>query len=128
MSLNSKNIFLIDGIGAALSAVGTALIFPIFSDRLGISSQALYLLAVMPFLYMLYSFSIYFFAQKIKPWMFIVIITANIFYCLVSGSLIFFYDSITKLGSVVLSLEIVIILLIVTLELKAFKKFNFLGM
>lgn len=128
MSLNSKNIFLIDGIGAALSVVGTALIFPIFSDRLGISSQALYLLAVMPFLYMLYSFSIYFFAQKIKPWMFIVIITANIFYCLVSGSLIFFYDSITKLGSVVLSLEIVIILLIVTLELKAFKKFNFLGM
>ncbi len=122
MRLNQKNIFLLDGIGAILSACFTGLILVRYSLFLGINVSLLQSLAMLPAAYALYSLSCYFFVPKIRPWMLITIISANLFYCLISAALILFRERITSLGKTFLTAEIVIILLVVYVEIKVLKR------
>jgi hypothetical protein len=118
MKLNKKNIFLLDGIGAAISASFTGLLLPVFSDRLGLPTQTLYSLALFPLVYAIYSLSCYWIIQKTKTWMLLGIVTANLIYCLISGGLIFFYEGITSSGRILLAAEILVILGVVIIEFK----------
>ncbi len=122
MRLNQKNIFLLDGIGAILSACFTGLILVRYSLFLGINVSLLQSLAMLPAVYALYSLSCYFFVSKIRPWMLMTIISANLFYCLISAALILFRERITSLGKTFLTAEIVIILLVVYVEIKVLKQ------
>lgn len=122
MRLNEKNIFLLDGIGAVLSACFTGLILIRYSLFLGINVSTLQTLASLPTIYALYSLSCYFFVSKTKPWMLLTIIGANLFYCLISLSLILFREHITWRGQLLLALEIIIILLVVLLEFNVYRK------
>ncbi len=122
MRLNEKNIFLLDGIGAVLSACFTGLILIRYSLFLGINVSTLQTLASLPTIYALYSLSCYFFVSKTKPWMLLAIIGANLFYCLISLSLILFREHITWRGQLFVALEIIIILLVVLLEFNVYRK------
>lgn len=124
MRLNEKNIFLLDGIGAIISACFTGLILIRYSLFLGISVSILQSLAMLPVVYAIYSLSCYFFISKTKPWMLFTIIGANLFYCLISLSLILFRERITWRGKLVLAAEIVVVLCIVFVEFKIFQKFK----
>ncbi|MCM2354180.1 MAG: hypothetical protein NDI63_11250 [Pseudobdellovibrio sp.] len=122
MQLNEKNIFLLDGIGAALSACFTGLILIRYSLFLGINISTLQNLALLPSAYAIYSLSCYFFISKTKPWMLLTIIGANLFYCLISLFLILFRERITWRGQLLLSTEIVVVLLVVLLEFNIYRK------
>lgn len=98
MRLSERSIFLLDGIGALLSACFTGLILIRYSFFLGINVSTLQNLAILPTTYAIYSLSCYFFVSKTKPWMLLTIIGANLFYCLISLGLIFFRERITWRG------------------------------
>jgi hypothetical protein len=118
MTLNPKNIFLLDSSGALISVLLTAFILPQFSDLLGLSLNVLSFLATLAFVCMTYSFCCYSFVKQIKRWMLMAIILANVLYCVISGGLIFLYDPITKIGSALLMCEILVISVLVGIELK----------
>lgn len=122
MRLNEKNIFLLDGIGAILSACFTGLILIRYSLFLGINVSTLQNLALLPTVYAFYSLSCYFFASKTKPWMLLTTIGANLFYCLISLSLILFRERITWRGQLLLAAEIIVVLLVVLLEFNIYRK------
>jgi hypothetical protein len=121
MTLNNRNIFLFDGVGASVSALSTGLILPIFSEPLGLSLWSLYLLAAFPAIFMIYSLSCYFFAEKTQAWMLRTIILANSFYCLLSGGLLFFYEGIKAWGVFVLTLEILIVAIVIAIEISLYR-------
>ncbi len=122
MSFNERSIFAFDGIGALFSALLTGVILPQYSAWIGLPASVLYGLALFPFLYAIYSLCCYWLVKKIKPWMLIVIVIANLFYCLVSGILIFLLKSLTFSGHVLLISEILIIFGVVVIELKVYRQ------
>lgn len=121
MNLNKRNIFLIDGIGALVSAMFTGLVLPFFSQWIGLSSWALYSLAVFPLIYGIYSLSCFWLVRTIWPMMLKAIIIANLFYCLISGVVVFIFPEITIWGRLLLGGEILIILGVVVIELRVYR-------
>lgn len=121
MKLNIGNIFLLDGIGALLSFLGTGLIFPIFSSELGIPVETFYLLATFPTIYCLYSLICHFFVSQKKLWMLIFIMMLNLLYCFFSVSILFKLDEVTVLGYALILGEVSIILGVVFIEYRIFK-------
>lgn len=120
--LNERNVFLLDGLGALASAYFTGQILPRFTLFLGINFSLLKTLALIPTVYAIYSLSIFLFFKKPKPWMLMTIICGNLLYCLVDLGLILFHDRITWRAQALLSAEIIIILLVVFLEYKVYRK------
>lgn len=120
--LNDRNIFLLDGIGAILSACFTGLILIRYSLFLGINISTLQSLALIPTAYAVYSLSCYFFVSKTKPWMLITIICGNLIYCLISLGIILLRDRITWRGKLLLAAEIIIVLLVVLIEFNVYRK------
>lgn len=122
MNFNERNVFLFDGVGALLSSVFTGLILPLLFDWTGLTPSFLYSLALLPFIYSLYSLICYKFSKYIRPWMLKTIIMANLFYCLVSIVIIFIFPDITIWGRLLLAAEIVVILGVVVIEVKVLRK------
>lgn len=120
--LNDRNIFLLDGIGAILSACFTGLILIRYSLFLGINVSLLQSLALLPAAYTIYSLSCYFFVTKTKPWMLLTIMGANLFYCLISLGIILLRDRITWRGKLLLTAEIFVIILVVLIEFNVYRK------
>lgn len=121
MQLNEKNIFLLDGIGAILSACFTGLILVRFSLFIGISYSNLQKLSLLSVAFALYSLSCYFLIKKTKPWMLLAIIWANLFYCFLSGAIILLWERITWRGQAVLAAEILVVLIVIILEIRVYR-------
>lgn len=122
IKLNSRNIFLIDGLGALASFSLTGLILPIFSEELGISKQVLHSLAIFPLVYSIYSLSCYKFVEVIKSWMLLAVILANLLYCLISLFLVLNLSGITIWGQSLLAYEVLVILFVVAVEVPIYRK------
>lgn len=117
ISKNPKNIFLIDGLGAFLTAFFLFVIIAQFEDSFGMPREICIYLSLLAILFCVYSFTC--FLIKTKKWKSFlkIIIVANIFYCLVTLFLcFFFYHSLTLLGLTYFFLEILIIGVLVWLE------------
>ena len=123
MRINEKNIFLFDGVGALLSATLTGVLLPLYADLLGLSLGLLYILALFPLMYAVYSFSCYFFVKKKNPVFLKIIMSANLFYCFVSAIVISSSSGLTFWGYGFLIAEIVVILVVVAIERKVYLKF-----
>lgn len=118
--INLNNIFLLDSIGAFASTVFTGLILPLFFQQIGIDKSDLYLLASVAFVYSIYSFFCY--KLSSKPGLLLTIIAANLLYCFITLSLIFFYKNLTLIGKALFSLEVLIILIVIAIEFKVYIK------
>ena len=106
-ALNKKTVFLFDGIGALFSAVLSGLVLPRFSELLGLPVEVFHFLAALAGFFMVYSLSCYLFVREAKSWMLSLIISANLFYCMVSiGLLIAFREPVTLVGATALVMEI----------------------
>lgn len=122
ISINQKNIFLLDGVGAATSAVSTGLVAPLFFEQLGIPIEILRYLAILPLMYCFYSLTCYWQTDQTKPWMILVIALANLLYCLITGSYMIFSNHVSTLGQVLLTLEILIVSAVVAIELIVYRQ------
>ena len=121
-SLEAKDIFLLDGSGAVISAILTGIIMPIFYAHIGLPIWLMHSLAIIPILYAIFSISCYLLVKEYKPWMFKAIITANLLYCIITFALIVGYRGLSVLGKTVLFLEILTVIGVVLLEFRVYKK------
>lgn len=117
--INPKNIFLLDGIGALVSAFFLGVVLVQFQHHIGMPVYTLYLLGGLALGFVLYSTSCYLlFPKNWKPFLKL-IATVNFLYCLLTiGLMMHFFQELTAIGITYFLAEIIIIVLIVRLEFK----------
>ncbi len=119
MKIHRTNIFLIDGIGAVISAILLGVVLPAFQVWIGMPIHILYLLATMALIFAAYSLSCFYIMKPVRLGWLKAILFANVFYCVVTGvAVIYFFDSLTGLGLTYFLLELAIILSLVIFERK----------
>ena len=120
---NPKQIFLIDAIGAFLSALFLIAILGTFQAFFGMPMKIIYILSLLAVCFSIYSISCYFFIpNNWKPFLKDIII-ANSCYCLLTiGMVVYFYQDLTALGVVYFLLELLVIIILVSFEIKMFKQ------
>lgn len=117
--LTAKKLFLMDAVGAFLSA-SFLMAMVRFNAYVGMPPKALAVLSAIAVAFCVYS-TLCFFLVKTRPKPFLGIIsTANALYgCLTMGLLLVYYAQLTALGAAYFILEIIIIAIIVFIEIKA---------
>lgn len=119
LRLTPKRLFLLDGLGACVTAMLLAGILIPFQKAFGIPLLGLEILALFAAVLAFYSLSCFFFLKKNWLVFLRIIATANILYCcLTAFFVIFYFEQLTVLGLCYFLIEMVIILSLVFLELK----------
>jgi hypothetical protein len=119
--IRKENIFIIDSIGALLSAL--CLVFIICNQEwFGMPKTNLYLFATLGFLFSAHSITCHF--SKLSNWdkNLKIIATLNILYCILTiFSILQNFKSLTNYGFIYFALELSIIAVLVVLELEVAK-------
>ena len=116
---NPKQLFLIDGIGALVSAFFLGVILVVFEPLFGMPKGILYWLAAIPCLFALYSFNCYFFLRNYWRFYLKIITIANGCYCCVTIWLMYcHYQSLTLLGVGYFVAELLVLGILIAIELK----------
>ena len=119
IKITPKKLFLIDGLGAVTSAFMLGFVLVKFQVFIGLPKNTLYTLSIIPCFFILYSF--YCFYKLPKNWKFYLKIIAilNVLYCLLTISLVtIHFEKITFLGISYFILEIIVIGILTSIELK----------
>lgn len=120
---NPRTIFLIDGIGAIVSAIMLGIILPMLQDIIGMPTEVLYYLASAAVMFALYSLTCAVVVPTKWPTFLKIIAIVNLTYCIVSVGLVYYYfPQLTKLGIAYFTIEKLIVIYIVMMELKAANK------
>lgn len=117
---NPRQLFLIDGIGALVSAVSLGVILPMFQSHIGVPLQSLYFLALWPVLFAVYDLYCYF--SKSSYWKFGLRAVAllNISYTILSVYLLIQHQEQVKvLGWLYFIGEILILIVLSRIEWRA---------
>lgn len=118
-TLKPRRLFFLDGIGAFVSLIFLGIVLVRYQELIGMPIPALRILAIFPFLFMIYDTICYFKAKSQPAVLLKVISVLNLLYAFFSITSVFFYfDKITYLGLNYFSLEVILILLLVNLEWK----------
>jgi hypothetical protein len=119
IAANPRQLFLIDGLGALLSTFLLGVVLVQFEDFFGIPTNVLYFLAFLPCLFAIYDFYCY---QKVPDnidFYIKIIAVANLLYCLLSmGLALYHFQKITIYGWIYILLEILILILLITIQFK----------
>lgn len=119
MTMNPKTFFIIDGLGALLSAFLLGVVLVQFKDLIGMPKETLYFLAFLPCLFALYDLVCYLKVKKNELLFLRGIAFANIFYCCLSlGFVIYDYAQLTNLGLAYFILELIIVLVLASIQFK----------
>ncbi len=117
--LNLKTLFLIDSLGALLSAFMLGIILARFEDIFGMPQDVLYLLAGIACIFSVYSFCGFLgLFKNRKPYLKAIAIANLLYCCLTLALLIFYYEKLTAVGLVYFGLEMAVVVVLVTFELK----------
>lgn len=123
MNLVKKNIFLIDGLGGIVSALLLGIVLPLLTDFIAMPKQTLIILAAIALLYAAYSLSCHFISPTNKAFFLKIIIAANLIYsCMTIGYLYIHSSSLNIWDFLYFSLEVIVILVIVNLEMRTLKQ------
>lgn len=117
--INPNKLFLIDSLGALLSAFMLGFVLVKLAPMFGMPPKTLYLLSFIACVLSIYSFLC--FVSRIKNWRPFMKITAiaNLVYCcLTLGLVIFLFEGLTVLGVTYFILELIIIVTLAIFELK----------
>ncbi|MRI00457.1 hypothetical protein GH721_07900 [Kriegella sp. EG-1] len=117
---NPKQLFLIDATGAVISAFFLGVVLVQLNNYVGLSRNTLYILAVIPCFFAVYSFSSYFFIKRnFRPFLGVIAI-ANLLYCCLTLILLFVhFEDLTVLGVSYFLIELIVVIIISIIELKA---------
>ncbi|WP_027420444.1 hypothetical protein [Crocinitomix catalasitica] len=117
-----EKLFVLDGVGALLSAFLLGVVLVPFEAVFGIPKSSLYFLAFLPILFTLFDFWAYRNNSGNTKSLLTIIAIMNMIYCCISiGFAMFHYKSITIWGYLYIFAEILVVLSIVQLELKVAK-------
>lgn len=122
-NITVKQIFLIDSLGAVLTAVLLSQVLVRLVPFFGMPESILYLLAGIAACFALYSFTCYLLVKdNWRPFL-LGIAIANTLYCMVTFSLVvYLFNSMTALGIAYFIGEIILVLGLVALELKIYAR------
>lgn len=113
-----KTLFLIDGLGALLTAFLLFVILKNFNEYVGVPQNILTYLSIIPMIFCVYSLTCFFFLKENWTPFIRAIGIANLSYCLVTMILlIVYYTFLTPLGITYFLLELLIICVLVYIEL-----------
>ena len=119
MKLNPRNLFLIDGFGAILSAFLLGVVLTKFESTFGMPSKVLYFLCVLPCLFAIYDFSSYLRVTRNLSSFLKAIAIANLVYCSITVCLLIsHFPKLTTLGFIYFFLELVIVVILAGIELR----------
>ncbi|MCO6480779.1 MAG: hypothetical protein J5I94_29325 [Phaeodactylibacter sp.] len=117
-SLPPRKLFLIDGLGALLSAFLLGVVLVRWEPVFGMPSKVLYPLAAIACVFAVYSLSCYFFLSRNRRPFLRAIAVANLLYCgLTLGLVVYCYPQLTVLGVAYFLVEIGVVLILVVTEL-----------
>lgn len=117
-SINPKRLFLIDGLGALLTAFLIVAMLMRYIEIFGMPLKPLYFLSGIAFSYAIYSICCYLFIGRHWQAYLKLIAFANLLYCCVTITfVIYFYASITILGFIYFSVELIVISCLAAIEL-----------
>ena len=120
-----KLVFLLDCLGALLSAFLLGVALPSFQPIFGMPRQILYSLAALAGLFAIYSFWNYrWFKENWRPYLRGIAIVNLLYCCLTAALVIYFREELTKLGLLYFLLEMVVIMVVVILEFKTIARKN----
>lgn len=123
MTITLKKLFLIDSLGATLTAFMLAFVLAKFNGAFGVAQGPLYLLAAFALCFAVYSF-----LCASLSWQKLVLLRtialANIVYCFTTAYLIFTTPTLTLLGCLYFAAEIVVVLGLAIFELYFSKSLN----
>ena len=115
-----KKIFLLDGVGALVSAFFLGVVLVRFENLIGMPLNVLYLLAIIPCFFAVYSFYCHFVLKNNWSVFLKIIAVANLSYCILTIGLLFvYYQSLSVLGLLYFLVEQMLIGILIALELKA---------
>ncbi len=116
--LHPRKLFLVDSLGALLTAFLLGIVLTRFTEEMGIPEKMLYPLCIIALVYVVYSMVCFFLIGKNwRPFLQVIAI-ANIFYCLLTmGCVFFFFETITIWGWVYFGGEFMVIGSLVYVEL-----------
>lgn len=119
LALKPKRLFIIDGLGALLSAFLLGVVLVQWQSAIGIPTSTLYFLASMPIGFALSDMLAYFFATNHIASSLKGIAILNILYCVISLILVLSHlETVTLLGWSYIIIEVIIIITLVYLEFK----------
>lgn len=120
ITLDPRKLFLIDACGALLSAFLLGIILTRFESTFGMPRNVLYFLALVPCIFALYSFSCFFkMPEKWQPFLKAIAYSNQLYCCVTMGLVLYFYQQLTWLGVGYFVVEIVIVVTLAGIELKA---------
>ncbi len=112
-----KNILLVDGLGALISALALGIVLPTFNKWIGMPNHILHPLAFFALSYATYSLYCFKFARNQRRKWLSTPIFANPFYCFVTAALVtFYFSSLTTWGLTYFLAEVFLILGLVFFE------------
>lgn len=120
MAMSPKRIFLIDGLGALVTAFFLICILARFQTSFGMPKKSLYVLSSIAIFFSIYSLSCYWLLKRSMGTFLLLIAVANTLYCILTIILLEYYaSSLTLLGFAYFICELAIILTLVVIEFKA---------
>lgn len=121
--LNPKKLFLIDGLGAFLSAFLLGVVLVKFESTIGIPPSSLYFLTVFPLIFTMYDFYCY---RKnhnnLRCFLKGIAVVNLLYFCLSIGVAFLHRKTITNLGWIYIIVEVFIITILSNFELKVAKQ------
>jgi len=112
-----KKLFLVDSLGAFLTAFLIVAMLMKYTDVFGMPKKPLFFLSIIAVIYATYSLCCYFFLdQNWRPYLKFIAFANLIYCCLTITLVICFYASITTLGLIYFSAELLVIVGLVTIE------------
>ena len=122
---NHKKIFLLDGLGALLSALILGFVLPYFQKYIGMPLDTLYLLMFLAVFFCFYSFNCYW-RDVSNPLMCLgLIVLGNSLYCLLTlFYTVYYFQSLTACGVLYFVVDVVVIAGLVAYEWFYLKKWE----
>jgi len=122
LTTQPKTIFLIDGLGAMLTAILLAFVLTKFEVYFGMPVNVLHCLAMVAYVFMLYSLTCYvFFQSRWRVYLSIIMLTNLLYCCLTIALASYYYSRLTALGIIYFLLECLVIICLVWLEKRVYQ-------
>jgi hypothetical protein len=119
MALSHRNIFLIDGLGAILSAFMLSVVLTYFESLFGMPHEVLKPLAVVACIFSMYSLTCHFNAFSNWQPLLKLIAISNTIFCLVSiGFVVYYFEKLTSIGICYFVLEVIVVGMLVFTEFR----------
>ncbi|MBK8448953.1 MAG: hypothetical protein IPO78_03810 [Saprospiraceae bacterium] len=123
LARNPKTLFLVDGLGALLTAFFLFVILMPFNKYFGMPLDVLKYLAILAGMFCIYSFACFFFLSDNWHAFLFAISIANLLYCCLTISLvIYYYQRLTILSLTYFLVEVILVSGLIWLEIKVLRK------